>query len=585
MNADRLLEHYERIADAPDAIPRLRQFILDLAVRGKLVPQDPNGEPASDLLNRIAKEKARLVKAEEVRRDQPLPMVDQGDFPMSAPIGWALTRLAAISRRIHYGFTASADANLKDVRMLRITDIQDNAVDWSSVPGCVIDGDNVDQYKLEKGDILIARTGGTIGKTFLIRDVPVTAVFASYLIRIQGTNYVFDEYLKLFLESPLYWTQLRDGTRGTGQPNVNGQTLGMMILPLPPLAEQHRIVAKVDALMALCDRVEAARAGREATRDRLAAASLARLNAPDPANFQDDARFALDTLPALTTRPDQIKQLRQTILNLAVRGKLVLQDTNDEPASELLKRIADEKARLIKAGKVKKEKPLDLIDDATKPYDLPDAWEWVRLDVLTRLITKGSSPKWQGVNYVSADEGILFITSENVGNYELRKLDDLKYVESRFRDIEPRSMLKTGDILMNLVGASIGRAALYNLKAEANINQAVALVRLIKMHEGPYVDYLLHYFNSRSAIEFMLGSRVTTAQPNMSLTDAREFPVPLPPLAEQHRIVAKVDALMALCNRLEASLAAAATTRRRLLDALLAEALTPDDEREMEAAE
>jgi hypothetical protein len=125
---------------------------------GKLVPQDPQDEPASELLKRIAKEKARLVKAGEVRRDQPLPMVDQGDFPMNAPIGWALTRLAAISRRIHYGFTASADADLKDLRMLRITDIQDNAVDWSSVPGCVIDADNVDQYKLEKGDILIART-------------------------------------------------------------------------------------------------------------------------------------------------------------------------------------------------------------------------------------------------------------------------------------------------------------------------------------------------------------------------------------------------------------------------------------------
>ena len=264
----------------PDQIKQLRQTILNLAVRGKLVPQNPNDEPASELLNRIAKEKARLVKAGEVRRDQPLPMVDQDDFPMSAPIGWALTRLAAISRRIHYGFTASADANLKDVRMLRITDIQDNAVDWSSVPGCVIDGDNVEQYKLKKGDILIARTGGTIGKTFLIRDVSVTAVFASYLIRIQGTNYVFDEYLKLFLESPLYWTQLRDGTRGTGQPNVNGQTLGIMILPLPPLAEQHRIVTRVDALMALCDRLEASLDHSAAARRRLLDALLAEALAP-----------------------------------------------------------------------------------------------------------------------------------------------------------------------------------------------------------------------------------------------------------------------------------------------------------------
>ena len=347
--------------------------------------------------------------------------------------------------------------------------------------------------------------------------------------------------------------------------------------PLPPLAEQHRIVAKVDELMGLCDRLEAARAGREATRDRLAAASLARLNAPDPETFQEDARFALDALPVLTTRPDQIKRLRQTILNLAVRGRLVPQDTTDEPASELLKRIAKEKARLVKGGEIKKEKPLDPITIENQPFDLPQNWSWVRLDSLSRVITKGSSPKWQGVNYVNADEGILFITSENVGNHDLRKLDDLKYVESRFRDIEPRSMLKRGDILMNLVGASIGRTAIYDLDLEANINQAVALVRLVDISDGPVVRYLLQYFNSPTAIGFMLSSRVITAQPNMSLTDAREFPIPLPPLAEQHRIVAKVDALMTLCDRLEASLTGTATTSRRLLDALLAEALVPVD--------
>ena len=323
MNADRLLAHYETIADAPEAIARLRRFILDLAVRGKLVPQDASDEPASELLKRIAREKARLVKAGEIRRVDPPNEITQDDFPLAPPKGWVLTRLATISRSVHYGYTASADATLKDVRMLRITDIQGNAVDWETVPGCVIDRLSVDQYRLAKGDILIARTGGTIGKTFLVDEVPVTAVFASYLIRVQGTSNVFDQFLKLFLESSLYWTQLYDGARGTGQPNVNGQTLGKLTLPLPPLAEQYRIVAKVDELMGLCDRLEAARTGRETARDRLAAASLARLNAPDLETFQADARVALDALPALTTRPDQVKQLRQTILNLAVRGKLV----------------------------------------------------------------------------------------------------------------------------------------------------------------------------------------------------------------------------------------------------------------------
>jgi len=143
------------------------------------------------------------------------------------------------------------------------------------------------------------------------------------------------------------------------------------IVPLPPLPEQRRIVAKVDELMALCDRLEAARAAREATRDKLAAASLARLDAPDPEAFEADARFVLDALPALTARPDQIKQLRQTILNLAVRGKLVPQDAKDKPASELLKRITEQKAKLIKAGAAKPER---IKEQKTVPFDLPKSW-------------------------------------------------------------------------------------------------------------------------------------------------------------------------------------------------------------------
>jgi len=204
---------------------------------------------------------------------------------------------------------------------------------------------------------------------------------------------------------------------------------------------------------------------------------------------------------------------------------------------------------------------------------------------LSQLITKGSSPKWQGISYVNRDEGLLFVTSENVGNFRLRKLDELKYVEARFKEIEPRSMLRKGDILINLVGASIGRTAVYDLDDEANINQAVALVRMVDPAICPSIDYLLMFLNSDAAVELMLGSRVVTAQPNISLADVNGFLIPMPPLAEQHRIVAKVGALMALCGRLEASLAAADETRRRLLDALLAEALAPDDACELEGAE
>jgi type I restriction enzyme S subunit len=272
----------------------------------------------------------------------------------------------------------------------------------------------------------------------------------------------------------------------------------------------------------------------------------------------------LEHFDCISDAPDAIPRLRRFILDLAVRGKLVPQDLNDEPASELVRRIKAEKERMEKEGKIKKEKPIDAVNSDTAPFGIPASWTWTRLGKLTELVTKGSSPKWQGIGYVSKDEGVLFITSENVWNYRLRKLDELKYVEKRFNEIEPRSILRFGDILMNLVGASIGRTAIYDLPVEANINQAVALIRLIQTTPNLSTGFLLHYLNSPSAIEFMFSSQVVTAQPNISLTNARGFPIPVPPLAEQHRIVARVDELMALCERLETAQAERESRRDRL---------------------
>ncbi len=204
-----------------------------------------------------------MVKEGLLEHKEPAPPIENEQESFQVPSGWCWARLATLSRKIHYGFTASANKLIRDVRLLRITDIQNNSVDWDTVPGCEISAVEIDQYKLGEGDILIARTGGTVGKTFLVKHVPVTAVFASYLIRVQGSRELYDQYLKLFLESPIYWKQLEEGTRGGAQPNVNGQTLGHMTVAVPPLAEQHRIVAKLDELMAPCDRLEGAQAERE----------------------------------------------------------------------------------------------------------------------------------------------------------------------------------------------------------------------------------------------------------------------------------------------------------------------------------
>lgn len=255
---------------------------------------------------------------------------------------------------------------------------------------------------------------------------------------------------------------------------------------------------------------------------------------------------------ALVQSPGGVDKLRQLILQMAVQGKLVPQDPNDEPASVLLEKIKKEKEQLIKKGKIKKAKPLPPISYEEIPYPIPTGWEWVRLVYLCEIITKGSSPKWQGVNYAKREEGILFITSENVGNFKLLLQNKEKYVEKKFQTIEPRSILRTSDILMNIVGASIGRAALFNLNVEANINQAVCLIRLIGNDIFLYNRYLLYFFNNPSCINLMFRKQVDNARANLSMGNISAFPVPFPPFAEQKRIVEKVDSLMALCDQLEA---------------------------------
>lgn len=515
--AEVLLEHFHRLGDAPDAVPRLRRFILELAVGGKL--------------------------ATRTTAWQPTTLGELGEWGSGGTPNKAFQQ--------YYG---------GDIPWLVIGDLNGGLVTSAETYITKAGLENSSAKMVEPGTVLIAMYG-SIGKLGIAGIRCATNQAIAHCV--PDERLVARDYLVVVLKS--MQAALLSKGQGIAQQNISQKILKAHPLELPPLAEQHRIVAKVDELMALCDRLEAAQQQREQERTRLTAASWQALVTEGSAKA---ARFALEQLPALTTRPAQVKALRQTILDLAVRGKLVEQDEKDEPAEVLLKRIAKEKERLVKEGKVKKEKARDAADSEVTTV-LPQGWVLARMEDLTELITKGSSPKWQGVAYVEKDEGVLFITSENVGNYRLRKLDDLKYVERKFNDIEPRSILRHGDILVNLVGASIGRAAVYDLHDAANINQAVALIRFIRCEQQISTDFLLHYLNSTIAIDHMLASRVVTAQPNMSLTDVRDFPVPIPPLAEQGRIVAKVDALMGLCDRLEAALVEGEAVGGRLLEAVL----------------
>jgi type I restriction enzyme S subunit len=394
--------------------------------------------------------------------------------------------------------------------------------------------------------------------------------------------FVDQDYILLFLKSPHFIeTGIPKMTGTAGQKRVPTEYFAHSPFPLPPLAEQHRIVAKVDELMVLCDRLEAARTAREATRDQLAAASLARLNAPDPETFQADARFALEALPALTTRPDQIKQFRQTILNLAVRGKLVPQDPNDEPASELLKRIAVEQAELVKKKEIRREDPLDPIQSAEMPFDVAARWVWSRIGEAVLFTQYGTSQK-----STPSERGVPVLTMGNVQD-GLVVWSNEKRIPEVSEDL-PALYLRKFDLLYNRTNSAelVGKTGIY-LGDDGVRTFASYLIRLRPSLLSSNPRYLNMAMNTPEFRETQIIPLIKkqTGQANVNGTVLKNMLIPLPPLAEQHRIVAKVDTLMVLCDRLEVSLTATVATRRRLLDALLAEALAPVDAREMEAAE
>ena len=236
----------------------LKKSILQEAVQGKLVPQDPSDEPAEALLERIRAEKQRLIKEGKIKKDKHESVIFRRDnshyekldgverriddeLPFEIPESWAWVRWGAIAESIQYGYNAPAKQEGR-IRMVRISDIHENTVAWSSVPFCDIDDSDIPTYLLQANDILFARTGGTVGKSFLVSEVPCESIYAGYLIRTRYSSLLCPQYLKFFMESPLYWQQLKSGTTATAQPNCNGQTLAKMLLPLPPANEQIRIV-------------------------------------------------------------------------------------------------------------------------------------------------------------------------------------------------------------------------------------------------------------------------------------------------------------------------------------------------------
>ena len=552
----------------PDAVPRLRRFILDLAVRGKLVEQDPNDEPASELLKRIAKEKTRLIKMGEIRKPRDLAWGEDLPAFFEIPICWHWVRLDGVGAIIGGGTPSANDANNfadpgTGVPWLTPADLGSFSERFISRGARDLS---------ENGLQTSSATWMPAGTVLFTSRAPIgyVAIAANPISTNQGFKsivpYVPDCSRFIALAMKTFAPEIDAKAPGTTFREVSGKIVAGVPFPLPPLAEQHRIVAKVDELMALCDRLEVARTRREATRDRLSAASLIRLNAPDhdPTVFRNHVTFTLEHLTSLTTRRDQIKALSQTILNLAVRGKLVAQDPRDEPASELLKRIAADRLKLEKSGSIKKSKPLPKADTSDAPLDLPAGWTWARFPEVG-LFGRGKSkhrPRNDPILYT--DGNYPFIQTGDVA----RSGGSIETYSDLYNDLglAQSSMWPAGTLCIT-IAANIADSGILSFDA-CFPDSVVGLTAHDSFEDARFFEYFI-----RTAKANLQEFAPSTAQKNINLGILVKLLIPLPPLTEQHRIVAKVDELMALCGGLETSLTTGDNTRCRLLGALLAEAL------------
>ena len=518
---------------------QLKNSILQWAIQGKLVPQDPNDEPASVLLERIRAEKAKLVKEKKIKKDKNESIIYRGEdnsyyekilatrevkcideeIPFDVPQGWEWERWGNIAQTIQYGYNAPALEH-GVIKMVRISDIQENCVLWDNVPYCLIDENDIDTYLLKVNDILFARTGGTVGKSFLVEEVPEKAIYAGYLIRTRYSSLLNPRYMKSFMESQLYWEQLKNGTIATAQPNCNGKTLAKMLLPIPPSKEQYRIVEKLTQL----------------------------------SSFLDNYGLCQDRLNLLNQ--EIMEQFKKSILQEAIQGKLVPQLEEEGTAKELLKQIKAEKQKLVKEGKLKKSalatsaifrgddnkywekigNKVTCIDDEI-PFDIPQTWSWCRM--------RDVSNSYIGLTYKPtdiSDNGIIVLRSSNIQQGKL-SLADIVRVKVEISD---KLLVQNGDILICARNGSkklVGKSAIIN-----GIKEPMTFGAFMAICKTPIHKYVYLFLQSDLFFSQLREVSGTTTINQLTQNKFNSFLIPIPPIGEQMRITKKIEQLASIMS-------------------------------------
>jgi type I restriction enzyme S subunit len=503
-------KHLPLVTEAPGGVNKLRELILELAIRGKLVPQEPTEETAQTLISRIAGYRGASQRKVRVR-GAVLRADGEDACPYEIPASWSWCRLVDLVEVLN-GRAYKKEELLDNgaTPVLRVGNLfTSNHWYYSDL---ALDSD---RYCVA-GDLLYAWSA-SFGP-FIWSGERSIYHYHIWKLEPHSDTDLSRRYLHAYLQAQT--RAIKAAGHGVSMTHMTKEKMERLAVPVPPLAEQHRIVAKVDELMALCDRLEADQADAEAAHAQLVQALLHSLTqATDAADFRASWQRLSEHFHTLFTTEASIDALKQTVLQLAVMGKLAAFDARPDEALATLPVLAAEDA----------------------PFELPTHWRWVRLGSLCNLVTSGS----RGWKEFYADSGSVFIRSQDI------KADKLEFDNKAFVQLPPsaegaRTLVAQDDLLITITGANVGKAAhiVEDIK-DAYVSQHVALVRPKESRFSPYIHRWL--VNSHSGRALLLASSYG-AKPGLNLQNIKDLPVPLPPLAEQHRIVAKVDELMALCE-------------------------------------
>jgi len=549
-------------------IKKLRELILELAVRGKLVPQDPNDEPASILLEKIAAEKAQLIKDKKIKKAKVLPEIGESEKPFELPKDWAWAYFPDIS---YYspGKTPSTknatywEEGKTGIPWVSISDMDHyQAINNTSKKVSKEASTNVFKGNLVKAGTLLMSFKLTVGK---ISILGIDAYHNEAIIAVTPFDGILQKYLYRFLPSRAQAGNTKKAIMGN---TLNSESLALILFPIPPLAEQHRIVSKVDELMALCDQLEQQTEDSITAHKTLVETLLATLsNSENPAAFNQNWIRIAAHFDTLFTTEHSIDQLKQTILQLAVMGKLVPQNPNDEPASVLLEKIAAEKEQLIKDKKIKKQKLLLKIVDEEKLIELPQGWRWAQCADLSNpeaIITYGIlKPVW-------VKNGVLTVRIKDMIKGKVA-LDNIVQCSLEHANKFSKTTLLENDLLIAKDGGTLGKTAFVPTElVGGNVTQHVLRFSIADKLNRKFIRFII---DSPIGQGWMKRETKGVALPGVNVVDFKRMPMAIPPLNEQYRIVAKVDELMTLCDQLKALLSEAQTTQLHLAGAIVEQAV------------